>query len=247
MRLFVERRRRLFWCASLSALASLTIFVACGSGDSGSSFSGSGTEQTECSSNGECADGFVCRFNVCVEGDSGGGMGATGGTTNGSGGTSSTGGTSDAGASSSSGGEGNASSDGGASAAGAAGQSGSSSGAGGTGGVGGDGAECNGTHPLLGNDPPTRYCAEGDCYCPGADECLAADVAAECCENNPLCGENGELAGIECSSMHPIIGPPRTCESGFCLCSEQGVIDACFPSDVAEYCCPPDVALQCVQ
>jgi len=231
----MARTLRLAWRASLLTFGTLAAGFACGSSDSGSSFAAPGTEQGECRANGECDEGLVCQFDVCVSAESRGGAG---GGAQSSGGTSPTGGASAMGGDSSSDGGNGSGNEGGASAAGSAGEPGSS---------GGAGVECDGSHPLLGEDPPTRYCAEGDCYCPGADECLAEDVAAECCENEPLCGDNGDLAGIECSSMHPIIGPPRTCESGYCLCSKQGVIDACFPSDVAEYCCPPDVDLQCVE
>ncbi len=243
----MDRTLRFAWRASLIAFGALAAVFACsGSGDD-SSFSNEGEA---CSTNGDCGEGLVCQFDVCVVGNAAGG---SGGGTNGRGGTSSKGGASTKGGASNGGepavgGDGTANNNGG-SPTGSAGASSSSGGAGGAvsaGGAGGAGPDCDGSHPLLGNDPPTRYCGDGDCYCPGADKCLAENIAAQCCENDPLCGDDGGLAGIDCSSMHPIIGPPRTCQSGYCLCSEQNVIDACFPSEVAQYCCPPSVELQCV-
>jgi hypothetical protein len=46
--------------------------------------------------------------------------------------------------------------------------------------------------------------------------------------------------------MHPVIGPPRTCNPGFCLCSDGSTVDACYPAAVADACCPPRITPVCV-
>ncbi len=45
-------------------------------------------------------------------------------------------------------------------------------------------------------------------------------------------------AALVCDGVHPIVGPPRTCDRGRCLCADP---DACFPVDVAAACCGGDV------
>lgn len=54
----------------------------------------------------------------------------------------------------------------------------------------------------------------------------------------PDAGNGDTDAATDCMGEHPIIGPPRTCESGRCYCSDP---DACFPPDRAERCCTVDV------
>lgn len=39
---------------------------------------------------------------------------------------------------------------------------------------------------------------------------------------------------VVCMGVHPIIGPPRSCNPGSCLCVD---IDACFTADVVRFCC----------
>jgi hypothetical protein len=43
-----------------------------------------------------------------------------------------------------------------------------------------------------------------------------------------------DASTFACMGVHPIIGPPRTCNPGSCLCT---AIDTCFTSDVARFCC----------
>lgn len=47
---------------------------------------------------------------------------------------------------------------------------------------------------------------------------------------------------VECMGAHPVIGPPRTCEPGACLCVET---DTCYPVEQAVACCPADAELRC--
>ncbi len=43
-----------------------------------------------------------------------------------------------------------------------------------------------------------------------------------------------DAATVVCSGVPPMVGPPRTCELGSCLCF---VIDECFAADVVRACC----------
>ena len=51
-----------------------------------------------------------------------------------------------------------------------------------------------------------------------------------------VAGDDMGVAGDAgaCVSVHPIIGPPRTCELGSCLCIDT---DACYTADVVDACC----------
>lgn len=54
-------------------------------------------------------------------------------------------------------------------------------------------AICNGSHPLLRDTPPQRYCAPGNCYCgdltvtPPIDSCYPMEVADACCPVDIVC------------------------------------------------------------
>jgi hypothetical protein len=67
------------------------------------------------------------------------------------------------------------------------------------------------------------------------DACFPVDVAEACCPSGEVQCAPPEPS---CMGMHPIIGPPRTCESGNCYCSSP---DACFPMATAAGCCAVDV------
>lgn len=108
------------------------------------------------------------------------------------------------------------------------------------------GAACSGAHPNVSG--PLRTCNPGSCYCTEPfDTCYPSTQVATCCTGAIDCGGDAGPGGIDCTGQHPIIGPPRTCASGYCLCSDSTVgVDACYPQGVAEACCPPSVTLQCV-
>lgn len=55
-------------------------------------------------------------------------------------------------------------------------------------------------------------------------------------------GALSDAGPVECTGAHPVIGPPRTCERGSCLCVET---DTCYPVDQAVLCCPADAELRC--
>jgi hypothetical protein len=114
----------------------------------------------------------------------------------------------------------------------------------GEGGDAGDGASCIGVVPM--DEPPLRYCSAGNCYCTdSAGRCFSQPQAADCCDADPICGEDGGLPGIDCSSSHPLIGDggSRYCEPGYCLCVDA---DQCFAASAAAFCCPPESERQCL-
>jgi len=181
---------------------------------------------------------------LCVEADAG-----TGGTSTGTGGSA----MSAAGESSATGGSnvaGTANAEGGATSAEGGGPGGvGDAGAGnpGAGGGGGEPVECNGAHPEVSGK--NRFCGAGACYCNDPfDTCFPQETAAACCENEPRCGAEPGDRGVNCTGAHPVIGPPRTCTSGNCFCSDGdlGNWDVCLPQAVAASCCPPGVSLTCV-
>lgn len=204
----------------ISFLASLSI-PACSGADSSSGFA-PGTERGRCRADGTCEQGLVCLSDTCVN-PNGSPDASSGGSTSGTGATSNAGGMNGTGG-------------------------GQSTGAGS--GTGGTGPVCNGAHPNVSGS--LRYCDPGDCYCTDPfDTCFPAGQVATCCTGNVDCGgdagPDAGPGGVDCSGQHPIIGPPRTCSSGYCLCSDSTVgIDSCYPQDVASTCCPPSVTLQCV-
>jgi len=252
---------------SSSVFAAL-LLCGCGSGDSefASSQGAAGTERGPCRSGGTCDPGLVCLSDVCVKmpdggmSGNGGASGNTGGSSNGGSGTS--GGGSSGKAGSGNGGSaasGGASGDGGSSSGGTSGAanggssaSGGSSGAGGqasggaSGSGGGDGGvQCRGSHPNV--EGQRRFCDVGSCYCTDPfDTCFSGSTADSCCNSTPICGDTQAGGGVNCEGTHPVIGPPRTCNPGFCLCSDGSTVDACYPAAVADACCPPRITPVCV-
>jgi hypothetical protein len=220
--------------------------VSCGGSDD-TAFSSMdpapGTERGLCRSGGKCDAGLECRSGLCVEADAG-----TGGTSTGTGGSA----MSAAGESSTTGGSnvaGTASTEGGATSAEGGGPGGvGDAGAGNPGaGGGGEPVECNGSHPQVSDK--NRFCAAGACYCNDPfDTCFPQETAKTCCESTPRCGAEPADRGVNCTGAHPVIGPPRTCTSGNCFCSDGDVgdWDVCLPQDIAAFCCPPGVSLTCV-
>lgn len=226
------------WLILFGAAGCVVTMTAC-SGSSDSAFSGipAGAERGPCREGGACDPGLECRSDLCVEATT-----STGGSTSNSGGSTSNSGGSTTGGTSSSGG--NASASGGMS-------SGGTSTAGTGGGTNGDSStvECIGAHPNV--EGTTRFCDTGSCYCSDPfDTCFDSTVASSCCNVAPLCGDLQSDRGVTCDSTHPIIGPPRTCESGYCLCSGQTSsgqnVDACYPEAVARACCPLSIDITCV-
>jgi hypothetical protein len=209
-----------------------------------------GTDGGDCRSDSSCDPGLVCRLGVCVTAQGSGGTNNTGGSGTSTAGDSpsggkgmTTGGTNPSGGANMSDGGASPGAGGGDGEPGAAGESSSSAGAG-----GGAPVECDGSHPLVSDQ--NRYCAVGDCYCNDPfDTCFPAETASACCENTPRCGANPGDRGVNCTGGHPIIGPPRTCASGSCFCSDGdgGDWDVCLPQAVADSCCPPGVSLTCVE
>lgn len=218
------------------------------SGSSDSSFGGAaeGTERGACRANHSCDPGLVCLSDLCVSQGSSGGNAGSGGSSDaaaGSGGSNAGSGGSSAGAAGS-----------GGSSAGAAGVGGSSGGAAGASGSGGTagasgsagaGASCQGSHPNI--EQQRRFCDVGSCYCTDPfDTCFSSSSADRCCQDTPICGDNTTGGGVNCAGMHPIIGPPRTCQSGYCFCSNGSTVDVCHPKDVSAACCPPSITPVCV-
>ena len=206
-------------------------------GESGSGSAASGMEGAACRADGSCDEGLKCLSNLCVDPGSGADGGSSG---QGQAGSGSGGDEPGAGGASSSGGGGADSGAGGAGGASGGGTDAS------TGGAGGDAAVvCSGAHPNV--DGQRRFCDPDACYCTDPfDTCFAATVAEACCNVTPDCGGDASPGGVDCTGEHPIIGPPRTCESGFCLCSDGSTVDKCLPEAVAVACCPPDITLDCV-
>jgi hypothetical protein len=235
----------LILCGSLAALPS------CGGADDaafGPSEPAPGAERGPCRSGGDCDPGLECRSNLCVgsEDPSSGGTNGTGGSSLAQAGTAAEGAT--AGSPGISSGGGGASQSEGGIGQGGAGLSEGGTGPGKAGGAGGAPLECEGSHPLLSSQ--SRFCPAGACYCNDPfDTCFPADTAQACCENTPRCGDEPGDRGVNCSGKHPIIEPIRTCESGYCFCSDgdTGDWDVCLPEAVAAWCCPPGVSLTCVE
>ena len=90
---------------------------------------------------------------------------------------------------------------------------------------------CMGVHPIIG---PPRTCNPGSCLCSGTDTCFTSATITACCTTASTCVPPASDAGVVCMGVHPIIGPPRTCNPGSCLCAAT---DACFTSDVVASCC----------
>lgn len=250
-----------FLFGSSSVLVTALAVLACsGSDDSGfSSQSSEGTERGPCRSGRTCDPGLVCLSDICVRMPDGG-VPANGGASTGTGGASNGGQKSSGGspgggggtANGGSSGNGGSPSDGGSASGGAAGTGtgGGSSGAGGTPSSGGangsdSGVQCRGSHPNV--QGQRRFCDVGSCYCTDPfDSCFTGSTADACCNKTPICGDSQSGGGVDCVGAHPIIGPPRTCSPGFCLCSDGSTVDACYPANVADACCPPRITPVCV-
>ena len=248
----MKARRLSIALLSLPGIFAIALPNCGGSDDTAfSSGASAGTEGGPCLADSRCDVGLECRSDVCVKpggsqgsggksmsaggsgdataGDSGSvaGGGSTGGT---SGGTNPTGGS--------------GTSEGGATPSG----TGGAEDAVGTSGAGGAPIQCEGSDPLLSGQ--NRYCAADACYCNDPfDTCFPAATAEACCQNEPRCGDQPGDRGVDCAGQHPVVGPPRTCTSGNCFCSdgEGGDWDVCLPKAVAESCCPPGVSLTCVE
>ena len=229
-------------CTALSLLLLGVLSQSCGSTAEGSSAGTSpdpGTEGAACRAGGSCDDGLACLSSLCVDPSSGAGAapeqaGADAAADGAS-----------AGGASSGGGGGASSGSGGSDGSGAAAAIGDGGSAGGAD-AGSDAAVvCAGAHPNL--DGQRRYCDPDACYCTDPfDTCFPASIATACCSVTPDCGGDAGPGGVDCTGAHPIIGSPRTCESGSCLCSDGSTVDKCFPQAVVVACCPPSVTLECV-
>jgi len=248
----------------------LALFGCSGDESAFSTQGGAGTERGPCRSGRTCDPGLVCASDVCVRMPDGGS--ATGGSSSSTGGASSGGQTSSGGSPGNGGamGNGGATGKGGATGnGGSAGNGGTSGGAGGTatggsdagggasgaggtqssGGASGSGGsdggvECRGSHPNV--QGQRRFCDVGSCYCTDPfDTCFSGATADSCCNNTPICGDSQSGGGVDCTGTHPTIGPPRTCNPGFCLCSGS-TVDTCYPAIVADACCPPSITPVCV-
>ena len=199
-----------------------------------------GGEQAPCRAGNQCDEGLVCLSNLCVNNSAAGGA-----TTTSEGGGSSTGAVAVGG---NAGGR-NEGAAGDRDAGGGATMGGSATGEAGSGSEGGAGGspvvDCAATTPYVLAEPTRRGCAAGMCYC-AFGACFPSATAGACCEQAPICPDNSASAEVDCSGKHPVIGPPRTCEPGYCLCSKAQVIDVCLPAETAPYCCPPGVPLSCV-
>jgi hypothetical protein len=107
------------------------------------------------------------------------------------------------------------------------------------------GLVCKGSHPNV--EGSSRFCDKSDCYCTNPfDTCFPANIADQCCKEKPTCANDAGPGGVECKAELPIVGPPRTCKPGYCLCSDGDSVDACYEASVAKACCPPRIPLACV-
>lgn len=95
-------------------------------------------------------------------------------------------------------------------------------------------------------DCTRMVCPPGDA---GGDDAGAGDAGEEDASAAEDGGETADASagdggtstgdgGVMCMGVHPIVGPPRTCEPGSCLCV---AMDACFTVDVAAECCAGDI------
>lgn len=204
-----------------------------GGGAASGGASGGGAGGRTSSSGGNVASGGAqTSGGMNAGGASGGASGAstTGGTANDSGGVST----------------GGAPATGGTSGAGGVLATGGASATGGAGGGRNDGGpQCRGSHPNV--QGQRRYCDVGSCYCTDPfDTCFTSNIADNCCNNTPICGNGQPDGGVNCAGVHPIIGPPRTCSSGYCYCSDGNTIDVCYPAGISDACCPPRIQPVCV-
>lgn len=223
----------------------LLLIASCSSGPE---FSGAadGTEQAPCRAGRQCDAGLVCLSNLCVESNENDDGSGGAGTANEGGNRATAGSDMVAGKSGSDQGAAGEPGLGGAGVIGVGGSAVEQAGSGQEGGMAGaPSVECTVGAPTVLSEPSRRGCSVGECYC-SFDACYPEATAAACCGQTPVCAAGGETAEVDCSGKHPIIGPPRTCEPGFCLCSKAQVIDVCLPKDAAPYCCPEGVELKCV-
>jgi hypothetical protein len=228
----------------------VTAFASCsGSGDNAEFGSAAvGTERGPCREDKSCDPGLECHSDVCVSGEvtvpsSGGDSNSGAGASVGAGATTS-----------SSGGDGPSNSVGGAPSGNSGGEGpGTSSGGSNSGpGNGGSGnVVCEGSHPNVEDD--NRFCDSGDCYCNDPfDTCFPEDIAGECCEGKLRCGDEAGDRGCGGGAHPDVDGEIRSCETNNCLCSgdfngdkEGGMVDWCWPEDVAEECCPANISVEC--
>jgi len=69
----------------------------------------------------------------------------------------------------------------------------------------------------------------------GTDATTTVDAAQSDASTSSMdAGTAVDASPVTCMGVHPIVGPPRTCNPGSCLCMAT---DACFTVDVVAACC----------